>query len=251
MWNLCYKHGMIVRRIAPAALVCLVVFGAPAGAQAPGEVFWGMARAKDGDSLNVGQREVRLFGIDAPEFDQTCKRSGADWACGAEATEKLSSLATGKEVRCASYGTDQYGRTLAKCSVGQLELNRTMVALGYAVAFTRYSTDYVSAQDSAKLAKRGIWSATFRAPSEFRSDKRSQPSSQPPARARVASPGARSSDWAGRAKANCSIKGNRNRKGQWIYHVPGMPFYDQTRPEEIFCSEAEARTAGYRRAIVR
>ena len=50
---------------------------------------------------------------------------------------------------------------------------------------------------------------------------------------------------------SCSIKGNRNRKGQWIYHVPGMPYYDRTRPEEVFCTEAEARAAGYRRAIVR
>jgi hypothetical protein len=30
-----------------------------------------------------------------------------------------------------------------------------------------------------------------------------------------------------------------------------MPYYEQTRPEEIFCTEAEARNAGYRRAIVR
>jgi hypothetical protein len=47
------------------------------------------------------------------------------------------------------------------------------------------------------------------------------------------------------------IKGNRNRKGQWIYHVPGMPYYEQTRAEEMFCTEAEARAAGYRRAKVR
>ena len=46
------------------------------------------------------------------------------------------------------------------------------------------------------------------------------------------------------ASGNCSIKGNRNRKGQWIYHVPGMPYYDRIRPEEIFCTEAEARAAG-------
>jgi len=128
-----------------------------------------------------------------------------------------------------------------------------MVALGYAVAFTRYSTDYVSAQDSAKLAKRGIWSGTFEAPSDFRGDERLATSAQPypQPRAGKSSAGARSIDWAGRAKANCRIKGNRNRKGQWIYHVPGMPYYDQTRPEEIFCSEAEAQAAGYRRALVR
>jgi hypothetical protein len=30
-----------------------------------------------------------------------------------------------------------------------------------------------------------------------------------------------------------------------------MPYYDQTRAEEMFCTEAEAQAAGYRRAIVR
>lgn len=242
---------MILRPIASAALVCFVVVSASAPAQAQGEVFWGFARAKDGDSLVVGQREVRLFGIDAPEFDQTCKRAGTHWACGAQAASKLSSLATGKEVRCSSLGADQHGRTLARCSVGQLDLNRTMVALGYAIAFTRYSTDYVSAQESAKLAKRGIWSGTFEAPSDFRSSEKVQSSPQKTSRTRISTSGARASDWAGRAKANCRIKGNRNRKGQWIYHVPGMPYYDQTRPEQIFCSESEAQAAGYRRAIVR
>ena len=37
-------------------------------------VLMGLGRAKDGDSLMVGESEVRLFGIDAPEFDQTCSR---------------------------------------------------------------------------------------------------------------------------------------------------------------------------------
>jgi hypothetical protein len=48
----------------------------------------------------------------------------------------------------------------------------------------------------------------------------------------------------------CVIKGNRGLHG-WIYHVPGMPYYAETRAEEVFCSEAAARAAGYRRAIVR
>jgi hypothetical protein len=47
------------------------------------------------------------------------------------------------------------------------------------------------------------------------------------------------------------IKGNRNRRGQWIYHLPGMPYYNVTRAEEMFCTEADAQAAGYRRAIVR
>jgi hypothetical protein len=46
------------------------------------------------------------------------------------------------------------------------------------------------------------------------------------------------------------IKGNRGSNG-WIYHLPGMPYYGRTRAEEMFCSEAAAQAAGYRRAKVR
>lgn len=44
----------------------------------------------------------------------------------------------------------------------------------------------------------------------------------------------------------CRIKGNHSRKGEFIYHVPGQRYYEQTRPEAMFCSEAQARAAGYR-----
>ena len=43
-----------------------------------------------------------------------------------------------------------------------------MVATGYAVAFRKYSTDYVFAEESAKLTKQGIWAGTFQMPSEVR-----------------------------------------------------------------------------------
>lgn len=44
----------------------------------------------------------------------------------------------------------------------------------------------------------------------------------------------------------CNIKGNKNSKGEKIYHMPGQQFYDKTNAEEMFCSEAEAKAAGYR-----
>ncbi len=51
----------------------------------------------------------------------------------------------------------------------------------------------------------------------------------------------------------CLIKGNISRSGERIYHVPGGRWYDATRidprkGERWFCSEAEARAAGWRRA---
>lgn len=44
----------------------------------------------------------------------------------------------------------------------------------------------------------------------------------------------------------CTIKGNKNSRGEKIYHMPGQQFYDKTKAEEMFCSEADAKSAGYR-----
>lgn len=58
------------------------------------------------------------------------------------------------------------------------------------------------------------------------------------------------------SNANCNIKGNINpRTGERIYHVPGQRYYNETQispqhGERWFCSEAEARAAGWRRARV-
>lgn len=228
-----------------AASASLLASSAAAGQS----VVSGVAYAKDGDSLTVGDKEIRLFGIDAPEYDQTFERHGASWACGAQAARQLSSLVTGKAVVCEQVATDLYGRVVARCRVGTTDVNKMMVALGFAIAYRRYSSDYVSVEESAKANRLGIWSGEFEAPSDFRhAEKQSAQTRRATLRA-TSSASSRSS--ASARNSNCNIKGNRNRKGQWIYHLPGMPYYDQTRAEEIFCTEAEAQAAGYRRAIVR
>ena len=54
---------------------------------------------------------------------------------------------------------------------------------------------------------------------------------------------------AGTGSSNCYIKGNISYNGgEKIYHVPGQEYYDATVPEECFDSEAEARSAGYRKS---
>ena len=221
---------------------------APAAAQGP---ISGFGKSIDGDSLHVDDKEVRLFGIDAPEFDQTCQRASGDWSCGAAAADQLSKLVTGKKIVCTWVGTDDHGRLLGRCIAGATDINRTMVATGYAVAYRRYSSDYVSAEDSAKVNKRGLWAGKFQMPSDYRHAGDAPVPVRPKASSKRSAPRAVSNDWQARASGNCNIKGNRSRRGEWIYHMPGMPYYDQTRPEEIFCTEAEAQVAGYRRAIVK
>lgn len=53
----------------------------------------------------------------------------------------------------------------------------------------------------------------------------------------------------------CNIKGNVSTRGEKIYHVPGQRYYAETRisashGERWFCSEQEARAAGWRRSKV-
>ncbi|MXO74817.1 thermonuclease family protein [Altererythrobacter aerius] len=208
--------------------------------------FTGTADAIDGDSLTVIGVEVRLFGIDAPEGKQKCSRDGQAWPCGEAAAGKLRSLVEGQTVSCRARGRDIYGRAVSVCLAGGIELNRTMVAQGWATAFRAYAPDYVADEVRAKTARVGIWDSTFELPADFRrqSEERAA-AAQAPARL-LQQPRASTSQSQG-----CTIKGNHSRRGDWIYHLPGMPYYNQTRAEAMFCSEAEAQAAGYRRAIVR
>ena len=227
-------------RFSATGLMLAFACATPSHAQ----VVQGHARAVDGDTLEVAGKRVRLFGIDAPESDQTCQKDGTSWACGHAATEQLSALVEGQRVECNGTGVDQYGRFLAVCSAGSEQLNKVMVEQGWAVAYRQYSGDYTAAELYAKSNHLGIWSSTFTLPSEYRHSKLPPAITSVPATQRRAM--AQPPQW----KGGCLIKGNRNRRGEWIYHLPGMPYYDRTRAEEIFCTEEQALRAGYRRAKV-
>ena len=49
-------------------------------------------------------------------------------------------------------------------------------------------------------------------------------------------------------KGNGIIKGNINKNGEKIYHMPGGAYYDSTIPEEWFKTEREAQAAGFRKS---
>ena len=135
------------------------------------EAINGKPRVVDGDSLKFGSVAVRLHGIDAPESDQVCSRNGQDWRCGFEATAALAALVENHWVDCSEIDKDRYGRIIAVCSIGGplgIELNREMVATGWAIAYRRYSTDYVIEEMEAQISGIGIWSGSFVAPEQWR-----------------------------------------------------------------------------------
>ena len=217
----------------------------PASAQS----LRGTVTVTDGDSLSVSGIRVRLFGIDAPELNQDCYDNGSAVACGEMSKRRLESLIGDSEVSCHQRDTDPYGRIVAVCQISGVDLGRAMVEDGWATAFRRYSEDYVPAELRARAARSGLWQWNFQTPDDYRAaqERREEPVQEAPRERRAASPTARRWEQGGQ----CVIKGNRSRRGPWIYHLPGMPYYDATRAEEYFCTEAEAQAAGYRRAIVR
>jgi endonuclease YncB( thermonuclease family) len=56
---------------------------------------------------------------------------------------------------------DRYRRIVAVCFKGTEDLDRWMVASGWAVAYGRYSLDYVADEDAAR---QNIWSGDFDMP---------------------------------------------------------------------------------------
>ena len=129
----------------------------------------GKPRVVDGDTIHIGKTKIRLHGIDAPEMKQTCKTSkGKEQKCGVLAKQALERLVRGQEVTCKGDTRDRYKRLIAVCYVGTLNINEQMVVDGWALAYHRYSTDYVRAETLAKSRREGMWGGEFEVPWEWR-----------------------------------------------------------------------------------
>lgn len=138
------------------------------------QTITGIASVTDGDSLEIRGTRIRLYGIEAPESRQLCTRAtGQDWRCGQQAALALSDQIGRRSVSCVTRDIDRYGRTIAVCSQDGVDLNAWMVQEGWAVAYRRYSRDYVAVEDDARRAGRNIWSGTFIMPWDWRRGARS------------------------------------------------------------------------------
>jgi endonuclease YncB( thermonuclease family) len=130
--------------------------GAEAGSAQGG--IQGHPRVRDGDGLDFGDQRVRLFGVDAVELAQRCQDPAkGEFDCGRQAKQALYDLIGSQTVSCVERDRDQYGRSVAVCSAGGRDLNREMVSAGWAMAYRRFSNDYVDAENEARRHRRGIW----------------------------------------------------------------------------------------------
>jgi len=211
----------------------LTLISIPASA----ETLSGPAEVVDGDTLAIRaeRTRIRLYGVDAPEGQQTCEdAAGKRYLCGSRASEALAALiGRNGRVRCEEEDRDRYGRVVAVCTANGLDVNAELIRQGWAIEYSQYSDGrYADEEAEARRAKRGLWAGEFIKPWLWRRGE------QLPSEA--AAGGGRP----------CPIKGNISSAGK-IYYVPGSAAYaktlvDEAKGERWFCSEDDAVAAGWR-----
>jgi endonuclease YncB( thermonuclease family) len=124
----------------------------------------------DGDTLGIHGTRIRLWGIDAPESSQLCRgEDSLPYRCGAKAANELDAFIAGRPVDCSSMSLDQYGRTVAVCSIAGVDLAEWLVRAGLALNWPKYSKGkYEKAQHEAEHAGRGMWDGSYVAPWLYR-----------------------------------------------------------------------------------
>lgn len=202
----------------------------------------GHPRVIDGDTLEIDGHRIRLGGIDAPERAETCRDArGKSWRCGAWATDQTRKLLARQRLTCVDLGDRTYDRIVGRCYLNGQDLAVTLIEAGIARPCLRFARAqgqerrYLQAETVAVAARAGIYSGPLNPIAGF--------CDITPPRQQTAS--------AQPASDRCVIKGNVSANGR-IYHMPGQRDYDRVtmrNPEtRWFCSEAEARAAGWRRA---
>ncbi len=148
-------------------LIPLLVLALPALAHAAD--LTGPAQVIDGDSLVVAGKEIRLAGIDVPEWDQVCTGpDGKDWKPGQHASAWLRSRIEGKTVSCAPQGRDRHRRIIATCYLDGQDINAHLASAGWAYPYTRYSDRYTAEASAAAQAGLGLWAGKCQVPEDWR-----------------------------------------------------------------------------------
>ena len=123
----------------------------------PSRVRAHVIKVKDGDSIilrypNSIEKEARLFGIDAPEYNQ---------AYGKQAKRTLEKLVLKKSVLVVHKDTDRYQREIVILyrEADRLEVNLELVKVGSAWVYTQYQDDKIwgRAENKARQQGLGLW----------------------------------------------------------------------------------------------
>lgn len=193
----------------------------------------GTATALDGATLRIGGRLVRLDGIEPPEPAQHCVRdSGTRWQCGLSARRALERLTRRDLVACEVKEQRDDAPARARCQTASgTDIAAELVKGGHAFAETGFFASYGAQEQEARVARKGIWAGAAQRPADYRT--------------------ARWNDASKAAPEGCPIKGQISGRNR-TYVLPWAEGYDRVKVRDgrgrWFCSEDEARAAGWQRS---
>ena len=84
------------------------------------------------------------------------------------ATFALAEIIETHWITCKGETVDRYKRRIAVCYAGPYDINAEMVRRGWALAYRRYSKDYVDEEEDASSRGVGMWQGEFMKPWEWR-----------------------------------------------------------------------------------
>jgi len=249
------SRGWLFAFLAVAALAGLRPAAAADSIRLQGE----QVTVVDGDTFQAGDTVIQLSGIDAPELGQVCDNSGALWPCGMTAAYELRKLMVyeKREILCYPRGTSQ-GAVVASCTFGDNDVAQNMLLNGNAVALPDAPQPYANAQHTAESASLGLWRGAFVMPADWRTGMRlkDEPVFEQSHAMRDGSPW----KWAGSPPmpernplhSACLFKGIVSAGGNRLYLSPldkgfAERAIDTAKGERFFCSDEDARAAGWRR----
>lgn len=217
-----------------------------------------VVKVVDGDTLDVefnGKKErIRLLLVDTPE---TVHPNKPVQPFGPEASKFAKDTLSNQHVQLEfdMSERDKYGRLLAYVWIDDHMFNEMLLEKGFArVAYVyppnvKYVDQFRDIQKKAQQSAVGIWSienyATDKGFADNDSVHAAQTKKQTTAKTKSVE---KNQETTAPACKNPTIKGNISSKGSRIYHVPGGSSYESTKAEEMFCTEAEAEEAGFRKA---
>ena len=122
----------------------------------PWGTITGRAYVTDGDGIRVSGYNIRLAGLDAPEWDQFAKHQHGYWFNhGKRVKSSLIRAIGGKHVRVTVEGYDKYGRVLGSVTCNGKDVGARLVRNGHAIS--AYGDKYKHIEREARKARRGMW----------------------------------------------------------------------------------------------
>ncbi len=133
----------------------------------------GPAQVVDADSLIINGRNIRLDGIDAPEWNQECRKKGEKWMAGQSATQALRIMLKDQSVTCFDTRQQSHHRVVARCWLNGVDLGKILVSNGWAFDSPRHSKGYYAHDEAFAREKHlGIWTGSCDPPWVWRHSKR-------------------------------------------------------------------------------